>query len=108
MHRLDGIPGRPADGPPCRSRLRDVPDVVHAFARYVTWLPVLAPRVEGLALIGPLLGAVVAGDHGPVALSFRVRWGGERRPILGALACAVRFAARVAVEDVQRHAFLID
>jgi len=88
-------------------RLGDVPDIIDAVARHVAQLGVFGPGVERLALVGPLLRAVIARHDRPIA---RCRGAGrsrEGRPVGGALAVASGFAGRVLVEDVKRHALLV-
>src|SRR5690606_30880603 len=90
---------------PC-SGLGGVPGVVEkAVARFVAGLGVLAPVVERTALVGPLLAAVVAGDHAPVAGGGVFRGCHQRWPVGGAAAVAYALAGPlgVFVEDVERH-----
>src|SRR5271170_3790375 len=87
-------------------RRSDVPDIVDAVAVRIAGIAVLVEGVERLALVGPLLAAVVARDDAPVARRCGV--GEEWRPVGGADAVAAGFAGRVAVESVKRHAGAID
>src|SRR2546429_8848871 len=77
--------------------LDDVPDVLDAVAGLVARLLVLDPEVDGLPLVGPLLGTVVSVDGGPVSRGLRVRRGLQRRPVLGARAVASALARGVLV-----------
>src|SRR3954463_12937323 len=61
-------------------RLGDVPDVIDAVARHVARLGVFGPGVERLALVGPLLRAVIARHGPPVGRPF----GAGRGPPRGA------------------------
>src|SRR5580693_1911368 len=85
-----------------------MPDTVDAVAGYVARLGVLGKLIERLALVGPLLAAVVAGDDGPISRCLGIGAGQERRPVGGALAVAVRFAGGIAVERVERQALGVD
>src|SRR5215468_3693693 len=87
----------------------DVPDVIAVVAEDVAGVLVILPVVERLALVGPLLGAVVTRDDRPVAHILGLTGNHERRPIGGAIAVAARFAVRrIAIPGVERHAFGID
>src|SRR4051812_24730162 len=85
-------------------RLGDVPDVVHAVARDVAGLGVLGPGIDRLALVGPLLGAVIPRHHRPVAGRFGISSRRERGPVGRTLAAAVRLSGCVFVEHVKGHA----
>src|SRR5690606_28916126 len=89
---------------PCSWR-GGVPDVVHTVARLVPGLAVLAPVVQRLALVGHLLGAVVALNQA-IAVPAGCRRGGQGRPVGGTGAIADGFAAagHVLVEDIALHA----
>src|SRR5580704_6701108 len=89
-------------------RRGDMPDAVDAVAGHVARLGILGELIERLALVGPLFAAVVARDDGPVARRLGVGAGQERRPVGGALAIAVRFAAGIAVERVERQTLGVD
>src|SRR5574337_72196 len=93
-----------------RSGLRDVPDALEAVTAAVAGLLVLLPGVHGLALVRPLVAAVGACDHAPVALALVAGGGGQRRPVLGAgaVALALAGACRVVVEGVERHSLGVD
>src|ERR1700729_3044239 len=92
-----------------RSGRRDVPDVVAVVALGVARLLVVLPEVKRLALVGPLLAAVIAGDHGPRSGILGVGSGHQRRPVGGAVAVAARLTGgRVPVVDIERHALGID
>ncbi len=92
-----------------RSGRRDVPDVVAVVARGVARLLVVLPEVERLALVGPLLAAVIAGDHGPRPGGLGVGRGHQRRPVGGAIAVAARLTGGgIAIVNVERHALGID
>src|SRR5580704_14892361 len=99
-------------GPSVSSSLKcllfhDMPDVVAVVARDIARLLVVLPVIERLALMGPLLGAVVAIDDSIVTDGLGLRRREERRPIGGALPIAARLAGcRIAVPSVERHAFL--
>src|SRR6187455_2627274 len=90
--------------------LGDFPYVVEPVAGLVARLRILAPRIQRLALVRPLLAAVVARDD-LVRGRRRAGAGDEvRRPVGRALAVAGRLPAPadVAVERVERHAGRID
>src|SRR5271170_7109068 len=89
-------------------RRGDVPDIVDAVAVRIAGIAVLVEGVKRLALVGPLLAAVVARDDAPVARRRGVGGGEEWRPVGGADAVAAGFSGRVAVESVKRHAGAID
>ena len=75
----------------------------------VARLLVVFPEIERLALVGPLLAAVVARDDGPVTGILGIAGNHQRRPIDGALAAAGRLVGRgVAVERIESHPFGID
>src|SRR3546814_13377559 len=86
-------------------RLGDVPGVVQeAIAGGIARLLVLDPGVKRLALVGPLLAAVVAADHAPVARALGAGRNRQRRPVLRAGAVADRLARHgVLLEGVEGH-----
>ncbi|MPN37569.1 hypothetical protein SDC9_185089 [bioreactor metagenome] len=88
------------------SRLGDMPAIVEeAVTRLVAGLGILGPVIEGAAFVSPLLAAVVAHHHAPVADRRRIRGGHQRRPVGGAAAVADAFAGAcgILVKDVERH-----
>src|SRR5271170_5566171 len=92
-----------------RSGRGDMPDVVAAIAEDVAGLLVVLPEIQRLALVGPLLAAVVTDDHRPGAGGLGIRRSHQRRPVGRALGVAGRLAGRgVAVEDVERYALGVD
>src|ERR1700681_723189 len=86
----------------------DMPDIVAVVPVEVARLLVVLPEIDRLALVGPLLAAVVTGDHGPAARSLGFGGGHERRPVGCALCVAARLAGWVGVPRVERHALGID
>src|SRR5690606_20101126 len=85
-----------------------MPDTSHAVASGDTWLFILHPGVQRLALVCPLAGSIVALDDGPVSFSIGARRGGQRGPVLGTLVVAVGFAFGVLVEGIECLARCID
>ena len=81
-----------------------MPNVSAIIAFDVARFLVVLPEVERLALVGPLLGAVVAGDDGLVVVGLVAGFGLQRRPVGGTRAVAGGFAAGILVECIQRHA----
>src|SRR5262249_58949158 len=86
----------------------DTPQVVHAVTAAVAGLRVLAPEVERLAFVRPLLRAVVSRDDRVVARRLRVGPGVKRRPVHRALRVARALVVRVAVERVQGPPLCVD
>src|SRR5258707_15269682 len=76
-------PPAPSFPPRMRERLhvRHMPDHAAAFALLVPGGSVHAEIVKRLALIGPLLAAVVAGDDLEIAHVLIGRFGLHRRPV---------------------------
>src|SRR6266852_4378475 len=66
----------------------NVPDVVAVVAFDVAGFLVILPVIERLALVGPLLTAVVPRDDGPVTGILGIAGNHQRRPIGGAIAIA--------------------
>ena len=108
MMDVGEIPPPDQQGKQSHSGRGDVPDIVDAVARNVTRFGVFRPSVKWLALIGPLLPAVVARHDGPVAGCLGVRICHERRPVGGARPIAIRFPRCVLLEHTKRHALCID
>src|SRR5690242_379239 len=73
----------------------------------VAGLLILGEGVERLALVGPLLGTVVAGDDRVFLSRLVAGFGLQHRPGGRAGAVAGRFSASVLVERVERHALLV-
>src|SRR3954471_14128008 len=87
------------------SRHRQMPGAVQkAIASDVAGLGVLGEGVERLALVGPLLRAVVARDDGVAVGGGIARLGLQHRPVGRARTIAGRLAVRILVESVERHA----
>src|SRR6185369_2058794 len=95
----------PLDADPGALWPSSLPDVVDAVAGLVARLGIFGIVVERLALVGPLLLAVVAGDHRVVARRLVGVGGHQGRPRRGAGAIAYGLAAsgRILVECVERH-----
>src|ERR1700761_5060129 len=91
-----------------RLRLREMPGAVQkAVAVDVAGLGVLGEGVERLALVGPLLGAVITGDDGVAAIGLVAGLGLEHRPVGGAWSVAGGLAFGILVESIEAHAFRI-
>src|SRR5690606_6908210 len=93
-HRLAGFP--PA------SRLGGLPRA-DAVAAGIAGLLVLGVGVQRLAVVGPLQGAVAAGDQAPFAAGLGVLLGDQRRPDVGAFLVAVGLAFLVLAVGVERQ-----
>lgn len=91
-----------------RSGRDDMPDLLDVVAGLVAWLGVFDEQVQGLAPVGPLFGAIVAGDDAEVVLCLGVGGRRQRRPGLGALVIASALALRVFVKSIKRHAGAVD
>src|SRR5947209_1782113 len=88
-----------------QSRHRQMPGTVEkTVARDVAGLGVLGEGVQRLALEGPLLGAVIAGDDGIAVAGGVAGLGLQRRPVRRTRTVAGRFAVHVLVESIARHA----
>ena len=84
------------------SGLHDDVETVDIVASYVASLLVIDKGVEGFALIGPHLGAVVTLDDGPVATGLAAISDLQRRPLNGAFIIAVGLARHILVKGVER------
>ena len=67
-----------------------MPVAANAVTGDVARFAVVDPQVQGLTVIGPLLAAIVTGDHGELAGLIGIRSGGEWWPVAGAAAVAGR------------------
>ncbi|MNG17154.1 hypothetical protein D3C84_1011230 [compost metagenome] len=85
-----------------------MPDVLHFVARHVSRRLVLHKRVKRLAVVGVLTRAVIALDDTPLAIGRGTRRRHHRWPVFRTVVVAHRLAARVLVERVQGHAFVVD
>lgn len=74
----------------------------------VARLLVLDEGIKGLAVVGPLLGAVLASDQAPVAAGLRSLGRCQRRPVLRALPGTGGLPFAVLVVGIERHALAID
>src|SRR4051794_3962987 len=74
----------------------------HAVTNFRAYL-----GIDRLALLGPLVGAVIPRHHRPVAGRFGISSRRERGPVGRTLAAAVRLSGCVFVEHVKGHAFRI-
>lgn len=89
-------------------RLGDVPGAHLAVTVLVARLLVLDEGIKGLAVVGPLLGAVLASDQAPVAAGLRSLGRCQRRPVLRALPGTGGLPFAVLVVGIERHALAID
>src|SRR5215470_14661568 len=87
----------------------NVPDVIAIVAFSIARLLVVLPEIERLALVSPLLAAVVACDNSPVTGVLRIARNHQRRPVDGALTVAGRLVRRgVAVIRIEGHSLGVD
>src|SRR5436190_22584225 len=85
-------------------RLADHLPVLHALAHRRLAGEIAREEVDRLALVGPLPGAIVTGDDGPVGVRLGVGLGGEGWPETGAAAGAGRLAGGIVLKGVKRLA----